>query len=40
MKQTKDRPGTIRRSPDGDWAFLTTDTDEAPWVHIDPEGAL
>lgn len=38
MKQVKDKPGTIRFSRDGDMAFLTTDTDEAPWFHITSNG--
>jgi polyphosphate kinase 2 (PPK2 family) len=38
VKQTKDKPGTIRFSSAGDIAFLTTDTDEAPWFHIAPDG--
>lgn len=38
MKQTKDKPGTIRVSADGDYAFLTPDTDEAPWMTITKDG--
>lgn len=33
-----DQPGTMRMSPDGDTAILTTDQDKAPWFHIDAEG--
>jgi hypothetical protein len=33
-----DQPGTMRMSPDGDTAILTTDNDEAPWFHIDGDG--
>lgn len=33
-----DQPGTVRVSPEGDIAILTTDNDGAPWFHVDADG--
>lgn len=35
---TRDVPGTVRVSPEGHWAILATDADEAPW-HISELGS-
>ncbi|WP_177246887.1 hypothetical protein [Mycobacterium malmoense] len=35
---TKDKPGTVRVSPENTLAFLTTDSDVAPWLTVERDG--